>query len=73
MSEADLKTFVAHRCYGTSVITGLTAQNTLEIQGVHSCPPEFANQLGEPCIFLLPNLNGIMNESMTSSGETCSR
>lgn len=31
--QADLKTFAAHGCYGMSVITALTAQNTL---GVHS-------------------------------------
>jgi hydroxymethylpyrimidine kinase/phosphomethylpyrimidine kinase len=30
--QADLKVFAAHGCYGTSVITALTAQNTL---GVH--------------------------------------
>ncbi len=26
--QADLKTFVAHKVYGMSVITSLTAQNT---------------------------------------------
>jgi hypothetical protein len=26
--EADLKTFTAHRCYGMTCITGLTAQNS---------------------------------------------
>ncbi|KJA19069.1 hypothetical protein HYPSUDRAFT_56780 [Hypholoma sublateritium FD-334 SS-4] len=39
--QADLKTFAAHGCYGTSVITALTAQNTVGVQGVHACPPEF--------------------------------
>lgn len=37
----DLKTFTALGCYGTSVITALTAQNTLGVHGVHACPPEF--------------------------------
>ncbi|KAF8872670.1 Phosphomethylpyrimidine kinase-domain-containing protein [Gymnopilus junonius] len=40
----DLKTFAAHRCYGASVITALTAQNTTGVQGVHPCPPEFVVQ-----------------------------
>lgn len=39
--QADLKTFAAHGCYGTSVITALTAQNTIGVQGVHASPPEF--------------------------------
>ncbi|KAF8801414.1 hypothetical protein BYT27DRAFT_7261953 [Phlegmacium glaucopus] len=46
IQKADLKTFAAHGCYGTSVITALTAQNTLGIQDIHPCPPEFvANQI----------------------------
>ena len=32
--QADLKTIEAHRAFGTSVITALTAQNTLGVQGV---------------------------------------
>jgi hydroxymethylpyrimidine kinase/phosphomethylpyrimidine kinase len=32
--QADLKTIEAHRGFGTSVITALTAQNTLGVQGV---------------------------------------
>ncbi|KAF8162743.1 thiamine biosynthesis protein [Crassisporium funariophilum] len=39
--QADLKTFAANGCYGASVITALTAQNTLGVQGVHPCPAEF--------------------------------
>lgn len=31
--QADLKTFAAHHVYGTSVITAVTAQNTLGVQG----------------------------------------
>ncbi|KAF4614645.1 hypothetical protein D9613_003401 [Agrocybe pediades] len=42
--QADLKTFAAHGCYGASVITALTAQNTLGVQGVHACPPDFVRQ-----------------------------
>lgn len=39
--QADLKTFSALGCYGTSVLTALTAQNTLGVTGIHSVPPAF--------------------------------
>lgn len=39
--QADLKTFSALGVYGASVITALTAQNTLGVQGVHDVPAEF--------------------------------
>ncbi|KAI0695108.1 Phosphomethylpyrimidine kinase-domain-containing protein [Cerioporus squamosus] len=42
--QADLKAFTAFGCYGTSVITALTAQNTKGVQGVHPTPPEFLEQ-----------------------------
>jgi hydroxymethylpyrimidine/phosphomethylpyrimidine kinase len=39
--QADLKTFSALGVYGASVITALTAQNTLGVEGVHVVPPDF--------------------------------
>ncbi|KAL4065160.1 Phosphomethylpyrimidine kinase-domain-containing protein [Scleroderma citrinum] len=42
--QADLKTFAALGCYGASVITALTAQNTTGVQGVHGVPPDFVSQ-----------------------------
>jgi len=39
--QADLKTFSALGCYGMSVITALTAQNTVGVTGIHSVPSEF--------------------------------
>ena len=39
--QADLKTIAAHGCYGTSVITALTAQNTLGVTGIHPVPVDF--------------------------------
>lgn len=36
--QADLKTFSALGCYGMSVITALTAQNTREVTAVHPVP-----------------------------------
>lgn len=48
--QADLKTMAAHGCYGMSVITALTAQNTTGVFGVENCSPEFVrNQL--ECVF----------------------
>ena len=37
--QADLKTFHQWRVYGTSVLTAVTAQNTLGVQAVHALPP----------------------------------
>ncbi|KAH9939574.1 Phosphomethylpyrimidine kinase-domain-containing protein [Amylocystis lapponica] len=42
--QADLKTFTALGCYGTSVVTALTAQNTTGVQAVHPSPPAFLEQ-----------------------------
>jgi hydroxymethylpyrimidine/phosphomethylpyrimidine kinase len=39
--QADLKTFAAFGVYGASVITALTAQNTLGVTGIHKIPEEF--------------------------------
>lgn len=42
--QADLKTIAAHGCYGMSVITALTAQNTVGVQAIHPVPVEFVRQ-----------------------------
>ncbi len=42
--QADLKTIAALGGYGMSVITALTAQNTLGVQGVLDVPVEFIEQ-----------------------------
>ena len=42
--QADLKTFAANGCYGMSVITALTAQNTQGVSGIHPVPVEFVAQ-----------------------------
>jgi len=39
--QADLKTFAAIGCYGMSVITALTAQNTRGVTAIHAPPPSF--------------------------------
>ena len=38
--QADLKTFAALETYGSSVITAITAQNTLGVAAVHEVPAE---------------------------------
>lgn len=38
--QADLKTFSALGCFGTSVITAVTAQNTMGVRAVHGIPAE---------------------------------
>jgi len=42
--QADLKTISAMGCYGMSVITALTAQNTKGVTGIHAVPPDFAGK-----------------------------
>lgn len=39
--QADLKTISALGCYGMSVITALTAQNTKGVTAIHAVPPAF--------------------------------
>ena len=42
--QADLKTFSAFRVFGMSVITAVTAQNSLGVQGVENLSPAFVAQ-----------------------------
>jgi len=42
--QADLKTFSAIGCYGMSVITALTAQNTMGVTSIHAVPGVFVQQ-----------------------------
>jgi hydroxymethylpyrimidine/phosphomethylpyrimidine kinase len=39
--QADLKTISALGCYGMSVITALTAQNTVAVTAIHEVPAQF--------------------------------
>ncbi|WP_342469455.1 bifunctional hydroxymethylpyrimidine kinase/phosphomethylpyrimidine kinase [Ureibacillus sp. FSL K6-3587] len=39
--QADLKTFQELKVFGTSVITALTAQNTLGVEGIYPTTPDF--------------------------------
>ena len=42
--QADLKTITLLGGYGASVVTALTAQNTLGVQGIHNVPPDFVKR-----------------------------
>jgi hydroxymethylpyrimidine/phosphomethylpyrimidine kinase len=42
--QADLKTIMAHKVYGMSIITALTAQNTKGVFGVLDIEPEFVEK-----------------------------
>lgn len=42
--QADIKTITVHGMYAMSVITALTAQNTMGISGIYDVDPEFVGQ-----------------------------
>ncbi len=48
--QADLKTMCAHKVYGMSVITALTAQNTTGVEAIFEVTPEFVSQQLD-CVF----------------------
>lgn len=41
--QADLKTFAALGCYGMSVVTAVTAQNTHSVTAIHTVPAEIVS------------------------------
>lgn len=49
--QADLKTFAALGVYGTSVLTAITAQNTLGVTGIHEVPTELIRAQIEAVVF----------------------
>ncbi len=49
--QADLKTIAAHKLYGMSAITSLTAQNTTGVYGISDVAPEFLEKQLD-CIFV---------------------
>ena len=53
--QQDLKTIVAHGCYGATVITSVTSQNTLGVQSTFTVPPHVvASQLNAVLTDLAP-------------------
>lgn len=58
--QADLKTFTAHKVYGMSVITALTAQNTLGVSSIHNIPISMiSDQLDAVFTDIYPNATKI--------------
>jgi hydroxymethylpyrimidine/phosphomethylpyrimidine kinase len=54
--QADIKTITAHKMYGMSVITALTAQNTTGVSKVTAVEPQFvAEQLDMVCTDIFPD------------------
>ncbi|GGM85184.1 bifunctional hydroxymethylpyrimidine kinase/phosphomethylpyrimidine kinase [Dactylosporangium sucinum] len=52
--QADLKTFAAHRVFGTSAITALTAQNTVGVRGISAVPAAFVGEQLDAVLADLP-------------------
>ena len=48
--QADLKTMAAHKVYGMSAVTSLTAQNTTGVYGISDVTPEFLGKQLD-CVF----------------------
>ncbi|KAF9335313.1 hypothetical protein BG006_000380 [Podila minutissima] len=42
--QADIKTFTSLQSFGTSVLTSITSQNTLKVDGIHPIPASFVSQ-----------------------------
>lgn len=42
--QADLKTFMAHKVYGMSIMTALVAQNTLGVKDIMNVTPDFLEE-----------------------------
>lgn len=49
-AQADLKTFMAHKVYGMSVITALVAQNTCGVRDIMNVTPAFLREQFD-CVF----------------------
>ena len=52
--QADLKTMTAHKVYGMTAITALTAQNTTGVTAILESTPEFLGQQIEACLNDIP-------------------
>ncbi|MCR4673387.1 MAG: bifunctional hydroxymethylpyrimidine kinase/phosphomethylpyrimidine kinase [Lachnospiraceae bacterium] len=48
--QADLKTMCAHKVYGMTAITAMTAQNTLGVTSIQPSTPEFLEDQIEACL-----------------------
>ncbi len=58
--QADLKTFTALGVYGTSIVTALTAQNTVGVTGVMAVPSDF----------IAAQFNAVMSDMNVAAAKT---
>lgn len=65
--QADLKTFAAMRVYGLSVVTAVTAQNTVAVTGVHTVPSEFVKKQMD-AVFDDFEINGVKTGMLANAG-----
>ncbi len=70
--QADLKTFQRFGVYGTSVITAITAQNTLGVRAVHPVPVDIveAQIEGAPSSYAIGDRVGATLVPGTAEGGT---
>ena len=52
--QADLKTMTAHKVYGMTAITALTAQNTTGVTDIMEASPDFLGEQIEACLSDIP-------------------
>ena len=68
--QADLKSFSANKTFGMSVITALTAQNTMGVQDIHLVPEDFIesqiNSIFQDIIVDAVKIGMIANSSIAS-------
>ena len=73
--QADLKTFFICGVHGTSVITGLTAQNPGGVSGIHATPPQMIHQQFNALIGALTpqaiKLGALFNNDVTEAVCDC--
>lgn len=69
--QADLKTFMATGVYGAAVITALTAQNTIGVQGSMAVPGDFVEQQLTSVLSDIPI--GAIKLGMLPNSEICGK
>ena len=80
--QADLKTFASLKCYGVSVITAITAQNTKSVTDIHIIPKNMIKKqiiaIKKDMNFkavktgMLPDENAVNTVSDDVSSKSCS-
>ena len=67
--QADLKTFSAFKVFGTSAVTAVTAQNTVEVRSIHPVPPGMVRDQVEAVLSDIPyHVDIAAGDSVVTSG-----